>query len=124
MACFNPGERDGQRIRALEQQLRNMQVSDRTRYLSQNGLDVRAIEDYLAGVACGGLGETALKDFAVQPPNEFSVGFVSLGAGLLLAETVAAEGAQPLFNLDVDITARIGLVAEAVQLDVLLFDLA
>ncbi len=33
----------------------------------------------------GGLGEAALREFATRPTAEFSVGFVSLGAGILLA---------------------------------------
>ena len=85
LACFNPAERDGEKIRALEEQLRNMPVTERGYFLTKHGLDVRAAEEYLSGTRCGGLGEAALMDFAIRPTSEFSAGFVSLGAGLLLA---------------------------------------
>jgi hypothetical protein len=54
--------------------------------------------EYLTGARCGGVGETALKDFATKPSREFSVGFVSMGAALLLAanlfrSVLFAEGA-------------------------------
>jgi hypothetical protein len=85
LACFNPAERNGEKIRALESQLRTMSAAERGRFLTQRGLDVQAVNEYLSGARCGELGEAALKDFATQLPPEFSTGFVSLGAGLLLA---------------------------------------
>ena len=85
LACFNPAERDGEKMRALETQLRNMPASERGGFLTTNGLDVQAVEEYLSGAKCGGFGEAALRDFATRPTSEFSVGFVSLGAGILLA---------------------------------------
>jgi hypothetical protein len=88
LACFNPRERDGERIRALEGFLRKMQMEERRGFLCEHGLNVPAVEEYLSGVACGGLGEAAVKDFAVRPPSEFSAGFVSMGAGLHLAATL------------------------------------
>jgi hypothetical protein len=88
LACFNPAEKDGEKIRALENQLRNMPTRDRGEFLTAHRLDARAIEEYLSGAQCGGLGEAALRNFAVRPPAEFSVGFVSLGAGLLLASAL------------------------------------
>ena len=85
LACFNPAERNGEKIRALESQLRKMPADERSRFLTQRGLDAQAVNGYLAGARCGGLGESALKDFATRLPPEFSTGFVSLGAGLILA---------------------------------------
>jgi ThiF family len=85
LACFNPSERDGEKIRALENQLRRMPADERDQFLRAHGLDAKAIEGYLSGVQCGGLGEAALRDFVARPPAEFSAGFVSLGAALLLA---------------------------------------
>jgi hypothetical protein len=88
LACFNPAERQGEKIRALEMQLRNMPRTERISFLAGNGLDAQAVEEYLSGAKCGGLGEAALRDFANRPTAEFSVGFVSLGAGILLAATL------------------------------------
>lgn len=85
LACFNPAERNGEKVRALESQLRTMPAGERGRFLTQRGLDAQAMNEYLAGARCGGLGESALKDYATQLPPEFSTSFVSLGAGLLLA---------------------------------------
>ena len=88
LACFNPAERDGEKIRTLESQLRTMAPDERTRFLEENGLNAKAIEDYLAGARCGALGEAAVREFATRPPPQFSAGFVSLGAALLLAATI------------------------------------
>ena len=88
LACYNPAELDGERIRALERELRAMSPEMRAQYLTEHGLDAAAVDAYLSGVECGGVGETALKTFATQPSALFSVGFVSLGAALLLASTI------------------------------------
>ena len=88
LACFNPTEKDGEKIRALEDQLRGLPAQERSEFLTARGLDAKAIEEYLSGAQCGGLGEAALRDYIVRPPAEFSAGFVSLGSGLLLATTL------------------------------------
>ncbi len=88
LACHNPKEQDGEKIRALEAQLRSMPVDEREHFLSRHGLNVLAIEEYLTDPKCGSLGETALNDFATRSPGEFSVGFVSLGAALLLSSAL------------------------------------
>jgi hypothetical protein len=88
LACFNPVEKDGEKIRALENQLRKMPTRERGEFLIAHGLDAGSIEEYLSGAQCGGLGEAALRDYVMRPPAEFSAGFVSLGAGLLLASTL------------------------------------
>jgi len=95
LACHNPAERDGDKVRALEVKLRNMPSDQRRRYLEDNGLNAAAIEDYLVGAQCGGLGEAILKSFATRPSAQFSVGFVSLGAGALLG---AALFQQTIFR--------------------------
>ncbi len=84
LACHNPVEPQGERLRALEKQLRNMPVEDRAEFLIKHNLDVDAVEEYLKTEHCGSLGETALRDFATRGEGEFSVSFVSLGAALLL----------------------------------------
>lgn len=88
LACFNPKERDGDKIRAFEAELRNLSSDERQLFLESRGLDPIAIEEYLSGVVCGGIGESALKEFATQPPPQFSAGFVSLGSGLLVASAL------------------------------------
>ena len=53
-----------------------------------HGVDAIAIEEYLVNPQCGGIGERALNDFAARRSRDFSVGFVSLGAGLLLSSSL------------------------------------
>jgi len=65
-----------------------MPAKERRVYLIAHGLDAISVEEYLAGAGCGGFGEAALRDFVTRPPAEFSAGFVSLGAGLLLASSL------------------------------------
>jgi hypothetical protein len=88
LACFNKPEPDGEKIRAFKQQLRNMPADARRLFLLEKGLDPVSIQAYLDGVQCGGLGEAAVRDFATRQQSEFSVGFVSLTSGLLLAATL------------------------------------
>ncbi len=84
LGCYNPAERDAGALLSLVGQLRSMSAEDRAEFLADRGLDPKSVETYLSGAACGSIGETALRDFATRPPPQFSVGFVSLGAGLLL----------------------------------------
>jgi hypothetical protein len=88
LRCFNEPEPDGEKIRAFEQQLRKMPAEVRRHFLIGRGLDPVSIQAYLDGVQCGGLGETAVRDFATRQQSDFSVGFVSLTSGLLLAATL------------------------------------
>jgi hypothetical protein len=91
LGCHNPPERDGERLRLLEAQLRKMTAFELDEFCSKNGLNSKDIKEYLAAAKCGGLGEASLKDFATKPPTEFSVGFVSMGAALLLASRLFRE---------------------------------
>ena len=91
LACFNPKEKDGDRIRELEAMLRKMSPDIRVNFLQENGLDAIAINEYLSGARCGSVGEAAIKSFATKVPAQFSAGFVSLGAGLLLTATLLRQ---------------------------------
>lgn len=95
LACFNPAERDGEKVRALENQLRNMAPEVCARFLASKGLDPKAIDDYLSAARCGGLGEAAVRALATRPPAQFSAGFVSLGAGLLLTARLIRNSIFP-----------------------------
>lgn len=72
----------------IERKLRAMSSEDRTSFLKERDLDAGAIEAYLRDPQCGHLGRAALLNFAASPAPEFSVGFVSLGAGVLLAANI------------------------------------
>lgn len=85
LGCHNPAEREGVRLRELERQLRQLDAAQLVEFCSRQALSLVDVREYLSGVRCGGLGESAVRALASSPPREFSVGFVSLGAALLLA---------------------------------------
>lgn len=85
LSCFNPAERDGEKLRALVQKLRDMKQTERAAFLCGEGIDPQVVDEFLSSPECGGLGEAALRDLATRARSEFSVGFVSLGAAVLLA---------------------------------------
>ncbi|MCK1682189.1 ThiF family adenylyltransferase [Bradyrhizobium sp. 147] len=85
LSCFNPAEREGERLRDLEKKLRGMDKTDRLAFLCSEGIDPAIVEEYLSAPRCGTVGEAALRQLASRTVAEFSVGFVSLGAALLLA---------------------------------------
>lgn len=72
----------------IERELRAMSAEDLASFLEERDLDTREVEAYLNDPQCGQLGRAALLNFAAFPAPEFSVGFVSLGAGVLLAANV------------------------------------
>lgn len=100
LACHSPPENEGEKIRKFEAVLRAMSKTDRQLYLEEHGLSVEAIEDYLASPECGKVGESILRDHASQGDNEFSVGFVSLSAGVLLASELFKRLLFPKFFSD------------------------
>ncbi|RXH24056.1 hypothetical protein XH99_28605 [Bradyrhizobium nanningense] len=85
LSCFNPPEQDGEKLRALEKKLRQLSEEQRSAFLREQGIDPAVVEAYLSSPKCGTLGEAALRDLATRSVGEFSVGFVSLGAAILLA---------------------------------------
>jgi len=85
LACHNPTEPDGEKIRALQAKLRGMSPGGRRDFLLAHGLPAEAIEAYLNAPACGKVGESELRAFALQGSPQFSVGFVSMMAGVLQA---------------------------------------
>ena len=88
LGCHNPRENQGEAMRAIEHQLRAMSDQERSTYLVEHGLEAALVEEYIAHPQCGHLGRAALMDFVSAPSPEFSVGFVSLGSGILLAASM------------------------------------
>jgi hypothetical protein len=88
LACHNPPEPDGEKIRILQARLRAMPVHERRNFLLEHGLPADAIEAYLDAPECGKVGEAEFKAFALQGPPQFSVGFASMMAGILLASSL------------------------------------
>ncbi len=81
LACFNPVEKDGEKIRALENRLRKMPTLERGEFLTSHGLDASSIEEYLSGAQCGGLGEAALRNYVVRPPRRILGGLCIVRRG-------------------------------------------
>jgi hypothetical protein len=90
LACHNPSERDAERIWALREQLRGMSPEALAAFLLNCGLAAEAVAEELARPRCGSDGEKAISDLARSPP-EFSAGFISLAAGLLLAANLLRQ---------------------------------
>lgn len=88
LGCHNPREPKGEEMHVLERQLRAMNQEARFSFLKEHGLDVTSIEEFMQDSHCGHLGRAALMDFVSTPPPQFSVGFVSLGSGVLLAASI------------------------------------
>jgi hypothetical protein len=88
LGCHNAREHQGEARRAIERQLRAMGRQERASFLTEHGLEVEIVEEYINDSQCGHIGRAALMDFVCTPPPDFSVGFVSLGAGVLLAASV------------------------------------
>jgi hypothetical protein len=88
LGCHNAREHQGEARRAIERQLRAMSHQERASFLTEHGLEVAIVEEYINDSQCGHLGRAALMDFVSTPPPQFSVGFVSLASGVLLAASV------------------------------------
>ena len=88
LGCHNAREHQGEAMRAIERQLRAMRHPERASFLTEHGLEVAIVEEYINDSQCGHLGRAALMDFVSTPPPQFSVGFVSLASGVLLAASV------------------------------------
>ncbi|MEW6018318.1 MAG: ThiF family adenylyltransferase [Pseudomonadota bacterium] len=85
LACHNPAEKDGARIQELRAKLGAMSPDDLRTYLRDTGVEPEAIEAELRRPTCGSVGETQINEIATGRQPEFSVGFVSLAAGVMLA---------------------------------------
>ncbi|MBI2313629.1 MAG: ThiF family adenylyltransferase [Betaproteobacteria bacterium] len=88
LMCFNPLPRIGT-TEEIAGQFRELSREDQEAKAKLYGLDLEAILRYLASPKCGSPGENELKKFAegsqgVRP----SVGFVSVGAGVILAAQI------------------------------------
>lgn len=85
LACHNPAEQDGAKIQELRARLGAMTSEDLRTHLQDIGVNPEAIEAELRRPTCGSVGETQINQLAITRPPEFSVGFVSLAAGVMLA---------------------------------------
>jgi molybdopterin/thiamine biosynthesis adenylyltransferase len=85
LKCSNPIKEDGRTIEGEATRWKQMTPIQRRQIAEQKGLDIQAIEAYLNDPKCGQLGEQEIAKFALDPRQDWSVGFVSVAAGVLLA---------------------------------------
>jgi len=86
LMCRNPPELPSDTIENLANRLEEMSIEERGRVLRAEGLDVASVEEFLRTRKCGEAGEQELVRFANRPSvADFSVGFVSVASGVLLA---------------------------------------
>lgn len=90
LACHNPPEPEGERLRYFEQQLRNLTRKEREGFLNDRlgNADVGLVLDHLEKPVCGTIGEARFREAALHHGAAFSVSFVSMAAGLLLASAL------------------------------------
>lgn len=87
LACHNPREDDGARLREIERAVRGMDESGVRAHLAGrlDGEQIEAVLAYLRSApGCGSAGERALGQLAAASPGEFSASFVSMAAATLL----------------------------------------
>ena len=103
LACSSPPEPHPS-IEQAARQLAGMTLAEMAALAQEQELDLAAITDYLKHPECGTLGEREVRRFAALTRPDWSVSFVSVAAGALLAaraltysagddaERTAAEG--------------------------------
>lgn len=94
LMCGNPLPVDSWSVDKQATALRAMTTVERQRLAEATGANAAKVEAYLNDESCGHLGLAEIKKFRVAPGEaEWSVGFVSVAAGVLLAvETLRTVG--------------------------------
>jgi len=85
LKCSNPIKEDNRTIESETERWKQMTPSERQQIAEKEGLNLEAIELYLKQPKCGELGEQEIAKFVLDSNHEWSVGFVSVAAGVLLA---------------------------------------
>jgi len=86
LMCSNPVEPAFPSIEAVASELRELSPQLRRTWAEKRGADLQILEDYLSNPRCGHLGENEIAKFSNEGSGvDWSVGFVSAAAGILLA---------------------------------------
>jgi len=85
LKCSNPIEEDDRTIEGETARWKQMTSEQRRQLAAQKGLNLQAIEEHLNHPECGQLGQQEIAKFVLDPRRDWSVGFVSVAAGVLLA---------------------------------------
>jgi len=95
LACHNPPEDDGARLREVEQRVRKMSEEELRAHLGGQVEELERVIAYLHGAEkCGSVGEAQFQAFATKRDKEFSVSFVSMTAAVLLTARLIHQLAQ------------------------------
>lgn len=100
LMCHNPIVAFESRLNHVRAALADFEPQMHARVLEDLGFDpgsIASVLQYLQSPQCGELGEAAIKKFSDEGPPAFSVGFVSVAAGLLLLRhwiRMAAAGVE------------------------------
>lgn len=86
LKCYNPLPQTSETIQELTKRFSKLSSEARRELAKRYGADVRAIEQYMNSPQCGSLGEQELGKFSdMHTGPDWSVGFVSAAAGVILA---------------------------------------
>ncbi len=100
LKCFNPVETTAT-LEEFAESIRSIPADERQELYEEAGVNGALIEVYLERPRCGTLGEAALRRFQDQTQkHEWSVGFVSVAAGLLMGSRLirmAVHGIRSAF---------------------------
>jgi molybdopterin/thiamine biosynthesis adenylyltransferase len=92
LGCYNPPEADGARLRRIEQEMRALGRIERRSALEGRVKDIEAVLAYVdSGMRCGMAGEADFRAFATAQTREFSAGFVSMAAAVLMASRLFSQ---------------------------------
>jgi molybdopterin/thiamine biosynthesis adenylyltransferase len=117
LKCHNPPEPSGPSIETLAETLRQLSLEDRAKKAREAGADINAVEQYLKTPRCGTLGESELLKFDMARVPDWSVGFVSVASGVILAaETLKAALGNPSIPNAKGNTVRYSFLTGALRL--------
>lgn len=79
-------------VEVVAARLRQLAPAARSEECARRGVDPNLVDEYLRRPECGTLGEEEIRKFRDAGPKDWSVGFVSVAAGTLLAAKLLQRG--------------------------------
>lgn len=103
LMCYNPVETN-ETLEQLAEKVRSLTSTERLRLCEEAQVKLTDLDAYLANPSCGSIGEVAVRKFKeLTEDHDWSVGFVSVIAGVMLAVRLirlVTEGRSEAFPLD------------------------
>lgn len=89
LKCDNPLRDAKTKLIEIKSLARKMSVQERQQWATDRGLEAHALEEFLTDPSCATVGLAQLSEYVDRPGNpNFSVGFTSVAAGILLARSL------------------------------------